>query len=101
MGDADTLFKTGNYGIYTTPNAEYLLVIRVGKGLKKGGMRTLRLFEYYDDLESVEEADLTRPEIIAIILYTGPMFQVSSATHGNTRQHTATHGPAATHSNTQ
>jgi len=92
MGDADTPFKTGNYGIYTTPHAEYLLVIRGGKGLKKGDMRTLRSFKHYFELERVKEADLTRPEIIAIILYTGPMFQVSSATHGNTRQHSATHG---------
>jgi hypothetical protein len=34
------------------------------------------MLEYYDELESVKDSGLTRPEIIAIVLHTGPMIQI-------------------------
>ena len=66
--------RSGNYGVLTTPRAEYELVISGGKGLKEGDARVLRPLEYYDDLETVKDAGLTRVEIVIVIMYTGPMF---------------------------
>ena len=79
-GDADTPFTTSNYGITTSPRAEWLLVVSGGKDRrnpKSGDVRVLREIDYYEELERVKSAGLTRPEIIAVVLYTGPMFQVS------------------------
>ena len=75
-GDADIPFKTSNYGIVTTPRQEYLLVVSGGEGLKKGDTRVLNKLEYYEALQTAKEAGLTRPEITAVILYTGPMFVI-------------------------
>ena len=71
--------RSGNYGVLTTPRAEYELVISGGKGLKEGDARVLRPLEYYDDLETVKDAGLTRVEIVIVIMYTGPMFQVRAS----------------------
>lgn len=75
-GDCDIRFRTGNYGILTTPRTEYELVISGGKGLKKGDERVLRPLDYYTDRETVKGAGLTPVEIVMLVMYTGPMFQV-------------------------
>jgi hypothetical protein len=75
-GDADVLFSSSNYGVTTCPRREWMIVTTGGVGLRDGDARVLRPLEYYDELERVKDAGLTRPQIIAIILYTGPMFQI-------------------------
>jgi len=79
-GDANESFTTSNYDITTTPCTEYMLVVTGGKGLKpahSGHGRLFRPLEYYYKLDIVKKRKLGRKEIIAVILYTGPMFQVS------------------------
>ena len=79
-GDSDIPFKTGNYGIVTTPRQEYMLVVSGGEGLKAETVpRVLRPLHYYQKLQTVKDAGLSDLEIIGIILYTGPMFQVTSS----------------------
>ena len=75
--DADEPFKTSNYGIITTPRKEYELVLSGGKGLTPGDERKFRPLDEYDELDMVKDRRVGRPEVIAVILYTGPMFQVS------------------------
>jgi len=74
--DAHIPFTTSNYNLTTTPYKEYNHVIDGGVGLEKGDVRVLRPLTYYRELKSVTTAGLTSYEIIAIILYTGPMFQI-------------------------
>ena len=74
--DANIPFTTSNYNLTTTPSKEWKLVVNGGAGLEKGDVRVLRPLAYYAQLESVKRAGLTPFEIIAIILYTGPMFQI-------------------------
>jgi hypothetical protein len=75
-GDADVLLSSSNYGVTTCPRREWMIVTTGGGGLSEEDTRVLRPLEYYDGLERVKDAGLTRPEIIAIILYTGSIFQI-------------------------
>ena len=75
--DADEPFKTSNYGIITTPRNEYKLVLSGGEGLTPGDERKFRPLDEYDKLDIVKDRGVRRPEVIAVILYNGPMFQVS------------------------
>ena len=78
-GDADIPFKTANYGLLTTPRKEWDLVESGGKGLADGDTRVLRPLEDLLKSETAQGAGITRPEMRAVVLYTGPMYQVGCA----------------------
>ena len=91
--DSNQEFTTGNYSITTTPAKEYALAISGGIGVDmedlankgQGETRVLRPLSYYGDFdengklsrsvettpEVVVKTNLTRVEILAIIIYTG------------------------------
>jgi hypothetical protein len=71
-------FKTGNYSITTFPKREWLFAVkREMEGVDMGHERVVRdvdrLLEEHNKLVSSEDARLKRPEVIAVVLYTGPM----------------------------
>ena len=71
-------FKTGNYNITTWPMREWLFAVnRLLEGVDMGHGRVVRdvdqLLEEHNKLVSSEDAKLKRPEVIAVVLYTGPM----------------------------
>ncbi len=71
-------FKTGNYNITTWPKREWLFVVnREIEGVDMGHERVVRdvdqLLEEHNKLVSSDDAKLKRPEVIAVVLYTGPM----------------------------
>jgi hypothetical protein len=67
-------FTTSNYGVTTTPRAEWRFVV---EGVSDGiDMRHSRRLPDIADLcrsELADSAKLTRAEVIAVVLYTGPM----------------------------
>ena len=81
-GTSDLAFTTTNYHITTTPKREWDIVVnRVECPLsdRSGG----RVVPSIDDLLKMSEdkrAGLTRAEVIAVVLYTGPMFKASCNT---------------------
>lgn len=71
-------FRTGNYGIETCPSDEWRFVVN-GDSPSSEAMahgRTLLPIEHYMGLGLTTRARLTRPEVIALVLYTGPMFML-------------------------
>lgn len=91
MAGSDFEFTTGNYRVTTRPREEWRLVlgrkgrteqdfvkwlkaeaISVGLGDAGHGRRIPDLDELMK-LESCEKAELREAEVIAIVLYTGPM----------------------------
>ncbi len=82
-------FTTSNYSVDTTPQAEWELVLRaetsleVSSAFAKDGRR-IPNFANLLDLELSKKAGLTKPEVIAVILYTGPMVSCSSKNAGST-----------------
>ena len=68
-------FTTSNYGITTTPEAEWTCSVE-GQPFKPEHMGHNRVVFSIEDrmrLELVGKAGLCREELIAIVLYTGPM----------------------------
>lgn len=102
MGDSDIEFTTGNYSITTTPRKEYELATNGGVGFDlkdplykgTGAVRRLQPLSWYGKFdktgklttdengrslvattpEVVIKARLRRAEILAIVLYTGPLY---------------------------
>jgi hypothetical protein len=78
----NTSFTTGNYKITTTPNQEWLYIAGDETGQQIAcphmghGRRILPMSELMK-LKLAMDAKLTDVEVLAIVLYTGPMFQVS------------------------
>ncbi len=75
--DSHVKFVTSNYGLTTCPAEEW----RIVKDIDKGFERDHRRIPNYKELkkaEFAERAKLGDPEIIAVILYTGPMVNVSA-----------------------
>ena len=72
------MFTTGNYHITTCPADEWAYVI--GKKTPQGNDmvngRNIKRIDYLMNLELTKSADLSRPEVLAVVMYTGPMFQV-------------------------
>ena len=74
-------FKTPNYDIETFPAQEWRIVVECDKKAEKKYNRHMRTIPDWKQIVSKEktqvqmgkEAPLTYVEIIAIILYTGPM----------------------------
>eukprot|EP00961_Rhodomonas_salina_P271958 3674882-Rhodomonas_salina.1 len=75
--DSYDVFTTDNYHITSTPAAEFALVADKDEAKSRGKISTRgrRVFLYLDALEMEEcvQAGLTAPEVLALILYTGPM----------------------------
>jgi hypothetical protein len=78
----NTQFTTGNYKITTTPRQEWLYIAGDETGLQAPcadmdhGRRIMPISELMK-LRLALDARLTEVEMLAIVLYTGPMFQVS------------------------
>ena len=78
----NTPFTTGNYKITTTPHQEWLYIAGDETGQQvacpdlDNDRRILPISELMK-LQLAKDAKLTEVEMLAIVLYTGPMFQVS------------------------
>jgi hypothetical protein len=79
--DSLIVFTTGNYNINTWPLKEWLFAIKCEfdpAHMDHG--RVVRnvdqLMEEHNKLVPSEGAKLTRPEVIAVVLYTGPMVSI-------------------------
>ena len=72
----DTEFITSNYSITTTPQREWRFVVnRDTSGADmRHGRRVLDL-EELSQLDTARTAKLCRVELIAVVLYTGPMVE--------------------------
>jgi len=71
-------FLTSNYQLKTCPRYEWDVVandLSLPESAKGHG-RTLKAIDEYMRLDLTKEAGLTRPEVIALVLYTGPMYMV-------------------------
>jgi hypothetical protein len=78
----NTSFTTGNYKITTTPKQEWLYIAGDETGQQiacpdMGHGRQIVPISELMKLELAIDAKLTEVEMLAIVLYTGPMFQVS------------------------
>ncbi len=72
---SDLVFTTGNYHLTTSPHVEWGIVAR-GEACSPENMTHGRVIRKVDDclrLELAQKAALCREEVIAVILYTGPM----------------------------
>jgi hypothetical protein len=82
----DTEFTTGNYKITTTPKKEWLYVAGDDNGQRvpcpaefMNHGRMIRALDELKQLDLAVRAKLNDEEILALVLYTGPMFSVYSA----------------------
>jgi hypothetical protein len=78
MAGCDMRFTTRNYGIATTASAEWGVVVR-GQAPPPEHMLHGRVMVSVEDklqCEQARKAGLRREEVIAIILYTGPMYMI-------------------------
>ena len=78
MTGCEMQFTTRNYGITTTPKAEWAVVV---KGEKPCAQHMLhgRVVPSVDDrlqCAQARRAGLRREEVIAVVLYTGPMYMI-------------------------
>ncbi len=78
-------FKTGNYNITTWPMREWLFAVkRELEGVDMRHERVVRdvdqLLVEHKKLVSSVDAKLKRPEVIAVVLYTGPMVRAKPIT---------------------
>lgn len=77
-GGCDAQFTTGNYGITTTARREWEIVMGAEEPTEeecKFG-RVLHKLSELQQLPLAQEAQLKLEEVVALVLYTGPMFQV-------------------------
>jgi hypothetical protein len=77
----NTSFTTGNYKITTTPKQEWLYIAgdRTGQQIACPDMGHGRRILHISELMKLKlaiDSKLTEVEMLAIVLYTGPMFQV-------------------------
>ncbi|KAJ1492128.1 ankyrin repeat-containing domain protein [Baffinella frigidus] len=79
-GDSKVTFSPGNYDTTTTPEAEWRVVTdpEEGKRVSVGKRVVQALAELRQD-SMVQEAGLLDEEILALVLYTGPMFSKYNA----------------------
>jgi hypothetical protein len=69
-------FETLNYAIKSTPYREWCLVVDKEKVVPEPDMRYGRRIPDIDELMTLDvakRAKLSRPEVIAVVLYTGPL----------------------------
>ena len=73
--DSKDEFNPGNYDTTTTPSLEWLVVTNDSKRQEASvGPRLVRAYEEVMEDSIVKQAKLRKEEIVALILYTGPMF---------------------------
>jgi ankyrin repeat protein len=72
----DVQFTTGNYKITTTPRQEWQYIVGNVPCPDMGHKRCLVPISELLQLDSCKTANLCEEEVIAIVLYTGPMFQI-------------------------
>ncbi len=70
--DSHVKFETSNYGLITCPAEEWRIVKDIDKGFESPHRR-IPNYKELKKAEFAERAGLRDPEIIAVILYTGPM----------------------------
>jgi hypothetical protein len=81
LGGHDYKLNAGNYGITSTPMAEWLYAVGDDKGQRSpcpdmGHGRCIVPIEELLERPLAARAGLTRAEMISVVLYTGPMFVV-------------------------
>lgn len=92
--DAETPFTTQNYGITTCPRIEYKFIAEYSDpggdaitvpsirrcisqdGAAQQDVRRVFPIEHFLELEVVKKVQLTWVEILAVVLYTGPLFVI-------------------------
>jgi len=72
----DVPFTTGNYKITTCPKREWSYVVEKVPCPDMGHNRRIPLISELQRLKVSQDAKLREEEIIAIVLYTGPMFDI-------------------------
>ncbi len=74
-GGNDLIIETTNYRLKTTPKQEWQILVD-GAEVKPADMRHNRVVKSvsaYMELDAVRLAKLSKPEVIAVVLYTSPM----------------------------
>jgi hypothetical protein len=76
----DYVFTTSNYRISSTPKREWELATGQQQCSpdELRGERRLKSIDALLELETAKNAGLTWPEVIAVVLYTGPMVRAAS-----------------------
>ena len=79
----DTLVRTTNYGLITTPRREWELVLgeKTAEAEDLQFDRRIPCYKKLGDLDAAKTARLTPAEIIAVVLYTGPMVSGPQGEH--------------------
>lgn len=74
----DSLFTTTNYGLETCPRDEWRYTVDgvPPPAEAMGHGRVLKPIDQYMSMHVTLQAGLTRPEVISLVLYTGPMFVI-------------------------
>ena len=76
--DSEQEFETSNYHVMTTPKKEWAIVMNFDESA--ADMRHGRKLQKIQDLMNKRETrdcKLSRAEVIAVVLYTGPMVSLS------------------------
>jgi hypothetical protein len=78
--DSNAAFTTRNYGIQTCAHDEWHFVVHgSASGSRKAAdmrhRRVIRKIEELCELGMAADAGLSRPEVIAVVLYTGPLYE--------------------------
>jgi hypothetical protein len=81
LGGHDYKLYAGNYGITSTPALEWLYVVGDDKGQRApcpdmGHGRRIVSIEEHLEKPLAKKAKLTRAEMIAVVLYTGDIFDI-------------------------
>ena len=73
-----TTFTTGNYNITTCPAEEWAYVVdrKTPKEEDMNNGRNIKTIDSLMDLELTKSAELSKAEVLAVVMYTGPMFQL-------------------------
>lgn len=73
-GGHDVMIETTNYRLKTTPKKEWQILVEGHLSLADmGHNRVVKHIDDYLQLDSVRLAKLSKPEVIAVVLYTSPM----------------------------
>ncbi len=75
--DSNIEFTSSNYKVTTTPNKEWMIVVKGEHSLAdKGNGRIIPDISELMRSETVKVAKLFTYEVIAVVMYTGPMVSV-------------------------